>query len=78
MPDYSRNTVFILTPLIFRYHLPLKGCHLPEAEFMNSASLYTLFSPLFLGLTTNFVNPGYPNLDQMKGKGFPIFLNTTV
>jgi hypothetical protein len=23
MPDYSRNTVFILTPLIFRYHLPL-------------------------------------------------------
>jgi hypothetical protein len=25
MPDYSRNTVFILTPLIFRYHLPLRG-----------------------------------------------------
>jgi hypothetical protein len=24
MPDYSRITVFILTPLIFRYHLPLK------------------------------------------------------
>jgi hypothetical protein len=23
MPDYSRITVFILTPLIFRYHLPL-------------------------------------------------------
>jgi hypothetical protein len=22
--DYSRNTVFILTPLIFRYHLPLR------------------------------------------------------
>ncbi len=25
MPDYSRTTVFILTPLIFRYHLPIKG-----------------------------------------------------
>jgi hypothetical protein len=25
MPDYSRNTVFILTPLIFRYHLPLRS-----------------------------------------------------
>ncbi len=25
MPDYSRTTVFILTPLIFRYHLPLKS-----------------------------------------------------
>ncbi len=25
MPDYSRITVFILTPLIFRYHLPLKS-----------------------------------------------------
>jgi hypothetical protein len=24
MPDYSRKTVFILTPLIFRYHLPLR------------------------------------------------------
>ncbi len=24
MPDYRRTTVFILTPLIFRYHLPLK------------------------------------------------------
>ena len=24
MPDYSRITVFILTSLIFRYHLPLK------------------------------------------------------
>jgi hypothetical protein len=23
MPDYSRTTVFILTPLIFHYHLPL-------------------------------------------------------
>jgi hypothetical protein len=25
MPDRSRITVFILTPPIFRYHLPLKG-----------------------------------------------------
>jgi hypothetical protein len=25
MPDYSRITDFILTPLIFRYHLPLKN-----------------------------------------------------
>jgi len=25
MPDYSRNTVFILTPLIFRCHLPLSA-----------------------------------------------------
>ncbi len=24
MPDYSQITVFILAPLIFRYHLPLK------------------------------------------------------
>jgi hypothetical protein len=24
MPDYRRITVFILTPLIFRYHLPLR------------------------------------------------------
>jgi hypothetical protein len=45
---------------------------------MNSASVYTFFPPLFSGLTTNFVNPGYPNLDQMKGKGFPILLNKTV
>jgi hypothetical protein len=45
---------------------------------MNLASVYTFFPPLFSGLTTNFVNPGYPNVDQMKGKGFPIFLNKTV
>jgi hypothetical protein len=25
MPDYSLITVFILTPLIFRYHLPLNS-----------------------------------------------------
>jgi hypothetical protein len=25
MPDFSRIAVFILTPLIFRYHLPLRG-----------------------------------------------------
>jgi hypothetical protein len=24
IPDYTRITVIILTPLIFRYHLPLK------------------------------------------------------
>jgi hypothetical protein len=31
-PDYSRITVFILTSLLFRYHLPLKSQIVREME----------------------------------------------
>ncbi len=34
MPDYSRSTIFILTPLIFRYHLPLMSVRPPTFTYI--------------------------------------------
>jgi hypothetical protein len=58
MPDYSRITVFILTPLFFRYHLPLTYMRIflsfpPHSTYLSNSSVYTecrFYHPVYLSI----------------------------